>query len=151
MFTILATKLHPKRWGLAVSVALMITLTLLLPASAQAGAPCYLNGSWYADGTIIHAGPILQVCDDGRWRVVVFHQWDLIQRIDAMLLKKFDTTPPIPDPQPWCLSCPPELTVTLDSKTTQLVEQEMTKVMESLKTIQQLMDNDPVFRGGAGR
>lgn len=132
----------PKQWGVAIVTATLICLATLLPARA-AGAPCYLHGASYPDGTIIHSGPVLQVCDDGHWRVVVFHHWELVQRLDAMLLTKFKQVPPIPDPQPWCLSCPPALTVKLDSKTIQLVEQEMNTVMEKLKRIEQILQADP--------
>ncbi len=92
--------LSAKRWGIAASLALLIMLAALLPVAAQVGAPCYLNGVWYADGTIISTGPVLEVCDNGRWRVAVFEQWGLIQRIDPKLLDKVKTIPPVPDPQP---------------------------------------------------
>jgi hypothetical protein len=141
MFQLIRTN----RWLAILSLALMITLATLLPVAAQGGAPCYLQGSWYPHGSIIHSGPVLQVCDDGNWRVVVFHHWDLIQRLDPKLLDKFIKEPPFPDPKPWCLSCPPELTVKLDSKTLQRVDQEMTMIVEGLKRIDQIVHDDPAF------
>ncbi|MBX3016034.1 MAG: hypothetical protein KF832_31220 [Caldilineaceae bacterium] len=134
------------RWGLITALAGALLLTQLLPVAALGGAPCKLNGNWYPDGTIIHGGPVLQVCNDGKWRAVVFHQWELIQRLDVKLLEKFKTIAPLPDPQPWCLSCPPTLSVKFDSKTTQLVEQEMNTVITSLNKIQQIIENDPAYR-----
>ncbi len=138
--------LQAKRWiGIAL-FTLLLTGAALLPVAAKGGAPCELDGSWYPDGTIIHTGPLLQVCDDGHWRAVVFHHWEIVQRLDAMLLKKFIPVPPIPDPNPWCLSCPPALTVKLETDTLQQIEEEMTLIMAGLKRIDQIVQSDPMFQ-----
>ncbi len=127
-------------------VASLLIVAMLLPASAQSNNPCFLNGKFYAHGTVVQSGPGLVVCRNGSWQMVVFEYEELLERIDPALLKEFQPIPRFPDPKPWCLKCPPELIIDLKVQTLEAVEQEMVGVMESLERINEIVQNDPAFQ-----